>query len=145
MTARNLRKQDAAGRFKPGQSGNPGGRKPGTRTRATIFGEAILQKDADAIIQAVVDAAKAGDPTAMRLCVERLIPVRKGRPIVFPLPKIETATDVGKAMAAVASLMADGTLTPDEASAVAGVVEMRRKAIETTEMEARLRALEDRQ
>lgn len=128
--------------FAPGESGNPGGRKPGTRARATVFGEAILQRDADAIIEAVVEAAKAGDPTAMRLCVERLVPLRRGRAVVFPLPRLLTAADVGDAMAAVAAAMARGELTPDEATAVAGVIELRRRSIETTELEQRLSNLE---
>jgi hypothetical protein len=128
--------------FKGGQSGNPAGRPKGARTRATAFGEAILQKDADDIVRAVVDAAKAGDPTAMRLCVERLIPVRKGRPITFALPSIESAVDIGKALGAIAKSMAAGELTPEEAAAVAGVIELKRRAIETVEIDARLRILE---
>jgi hypothetical protein len=50
-------------------------------------------------VMAVVSAAKAGDPTAMRLCLERLVPVRKGRPITFDLPPVETASDISKASA----------------------------------------------
>jgi hypothetical protein len=38
--------------------------------------------------------------------------------------------------------MADGELTPDEAALVAGMLEMRRKSIETIEHENRLRLLE---
>lgn len=147
MAPNKLQKQPkprgAGRRFQPGQSGNPQGRKPGARTRATIFGEAIMQKDADAIVQAVVDAAKAGDPTAMRLCVERLIPVRRGRPVTFAMPKLKTASDVGDAISAIAAAMSTGELTPDEAGSVAAVVELRRKAIETTELEKRIIALEE--
>ncbi len=148
MAAERLPKQPKSrgpGRkFQPGQSGNPSGRKPGTRARATVFGELILQQDADAIIQAVVDSAKAGEATAMRLCIERLIPLRKGRPIAFPLPKMKTASDVGDALSAIAQAMSAGELTPDEASTIAGVAELRRKAIETTELEKRISALEAR-
>jgi hypothetical protein len=93
--------------------------------------------------RAVIAAAKGGDPTAMRLCIERLIPVRKGRPVVFDLPEIETAADVANALGAIAGAMAAGELTPDEAGAVAGVIEAKRRAIETVEHEERLQTLEE--
>jgi hypothetical protein len=79
----------------------------------------------------------------MRLCVERLVPLRKGRPVVFDLPAVETAADVANALGAIAGAMAAGELTPDEAGAVAGVIEAKRRAIETVEHEERLQRLEE--
>ena len=90
------------------------------------------------------DAAKAGDPTAMRPCVERLAPLRKGRPITFDLPDIETASDITKAFCMIAKAMAAGEMTPDEAGTVATVIEAHRKAIEMAELEERIRRLEAR-
>jgi hypothetical protein len=84
---------------------------------------------------AVIAAAKGGDPTAMRLCVERLVPLRKGRPVVFDLPPVKTAADIAGAVGELARAMAAGELTTDEASAAASVIEMHRRAIETTEIE----------
>jgi hypothetical protein len=104
----------------------------------------FMEDDAEDIVRAVVNAAKAGDPTAMRLCVERLVPVRKGRPITFDLPPVETASDISKALGVIAKSMAAGELTPDEAGTVATVIEAHRKAIETAEFEERLRRLEAR-
>jgi hypothetical protein len=101
-----------------------------------------MQADAEEIIKSVVSAAKGGDATAMRLCVERLIPVRKGRPLEFPLSRIKGAADVASALGEVSALMAEGTLSPDEASAIAGVLETHRRAIETCELETRVAALE---
>ncbi len=132
------------GRFQKGISGNPRGKPKGTRARITVLGEKLLQDDADTIVRAVIEAAKGGDPTAMRLCVERLIPVRKGRPIEFDLPPVETASDITKALGVIAKQMADGELSPDEAGAVASVIETQRRAIETVELEERLRTLEVR-
>ena len=40
--------------------------------------------------------------------------------------------------------MAIGELTPSEASGLAGLIEGYRKALETTELEARLKALEEK-
>ena len=42
-----------------------------------MLAEKLLEDDRDAIVRAVIAAAKGGDPTAMRLCVERLVPLRK--------------------------------------------------------------------
>src|ERR1700730_12427697 len=106
--------------FKKGQSGNPAGPAKGTRHKITMLAEKLLEDDRDAIVRAVIAAAKGGDPSAMRLCFERLVPLRKGRPVVFDLPAIETAADVVKG--AIAGAMAEGELTPDEANAVAGVI-----------------------
>ena len=128
--------------FERGRSGNPAGKARGTRARATILGEKILQDDAEAIVRAVIGAAKDGDMQAARLCLERLSPPRRSRPVVFPLPALDTVDDIGKAFSAIVAAMDRGELTPDEANAVAAVVELRRKAIETGEMDARLSALE---
>jgi Family of unknown function (DUF5681) len=130
--------------FQKGQSGNPAGMPKGTRHRVTMLAEKLMEDDVEDIVRAVVDAAKAGDPTAMRLCIERLAPVRKGRPITFDLPPIETAPDISKALGVIAKSMAAGELTPDEAGTVATVMEAHRKAIETTELEERVRNLEAR-
>jgi Family of unknown function (DUF5681) len=130
--------------FQKGASGNPAGNHKGSRHKSTLLAEKILEDDRDGIINAVVAAAKKGDPTAMRLCVERLVPLRKGRPVVFDLPAIETAADVANALGAIAGAMAAGELTPDEAGAVAGVLEAKRRGIETVDHEERLRKLEER-
>ena len=124
------------GGFQKGQSGNPAGLPKGTRYRVTILAEKLMEDDAEDIVRAVVNAAKAGDPTAMRLCIERFAPVRKGRPITFDLPDIEAAV--------IAKSMAAGELTPDEAGTVATVIEAHRKAIEMAELEERIRRLEAR-
>jgi hypothetical protein len=130
--------------FQKGQSGNPAGPAKGTRHKITMLAEKLLEDDRDAIVRAVIAAAKGGDSTAMRLCIERLIPVRKGRPVVFDLPPVKTAADIAGAVGELARAMAAGELTTDEASAAASVIEMHRRAIETTEIEVRLQRLEER-
>jgi hypothetical protein len=82
---------------------------------------------------------------AAKIILDRIAPARRGRPVSFDLPRIETPADIANALGAVAGAMAEGELTPDEANAVAGVIEFRRRAIETVEHEERLRKLEERQ
>jgi len=98
--------QNQTGRFQKGMSGNPSGKPKGARARVTQLAEKLLDDDRDAIVRAVIAAAKGGDPTAMRLCIERLIPVRKGRPVVFDLPPVKTAADIAGAVGELARAMA---------------------------------------
>jgi hypothetical protein len=97
-----------------------------------------LQDDAEQIVRAVVEKAKRGDMTAARLNIERIGPVRKGRPITLDLPDAKTGADLAAAMASLVRAMAIGEVTPDEAATVAGVFEVRRKTIESVEFEERL-------
>ena len=68
--------RDERGRFPKGQSGNPAGRPVGSRNAATELAQALLDGEADALIRKCVEMALDGDRTAMKLCLERLVPRR---------------------------------------------------------------------
>ena len=85
--------------FQNGQSGNPAGKPKGVRNRATLMAEKLMQDDAEQVVRAVVEKAKQGDMTAARLIIERIAPVRKGRPITVDLPDAKTSADLAAAMA----------------------------------------------
>jgi Family of unknown function (DUF5681) len=131
--------------FKPGQSGNPDGRPKGARNRATVAAERLLDGEADALTRKAIELAKEGDTTALRLCIERILPSRKDRPVSFNMPRIETIADSVKAAAAIASAVADGDLTPIEAAELSKVVEGYTRAVETADISARLLRLEQAQ
>ncbi|EME68269.1 hypothetical protein H261_19204 [Paramagnetospirillum caucaseum] len=135
------RKCAAKTRGKPFQPGNPG-KPPGTRHRATRAVLELLDGEADALTRKAVEMALDGDTTALRLCLERLAPPAKDKPIAVSLPPLAGAEDASKAMAAVVDAMASGKITPSEAAAVAGVVETYRRTVETCDIERRLAALE---
>jgi hypothetical protein len=130
--------------FRKGQSGNPAGKPKGTRHRATVAVQVLLEGEADALTRKCIELAKGGDTTALRLCMERLAPAMKSRPVQLPMPAVETAADILKAQAATIQAMATGEITPDEASVIAGVLEAKRKAIETVQLEERVARLEQR-
>jgi hypothetical protein len=132
------------GRFQPGNPGGPG-RPAGSRNRATVVLDKLAEDDAKDILQKQIEMAKGGDQAAAALILSRVWPPRKGRPIDgLSLPSIQTAADIVAALGAVADATVNGTLTPDEASAVANVLEIKRKTIETTDVLARIEALERR-
>jgi len=86
--------------------------------------------------------ALGGDATALRLCLERIAPPRKDVAVTFDLPRMETARDAAKAAGAVLGAVADGELTPGEGAALMALVEGFRRTLETSELEARVAALE---
>jgi hypothetical protein len=81
---------------------------------------------------------------AHRLLLNKQIPDAKSAPVRVALPPVEKAEDLLPAMAAVVAAMARGEITPDEATAIAGVLESKRKALEMVDLERRLDALEKR-
>ncbi|MBL8374912.1 DUF5681 domain-containing protein [Accumulibacter sp.] len=128
--------------WKPGRSGNPAGRPKGSRNRVTLVALAAMEEGADAIARKIVDMAKEGDISAARLVLERLVPPAKERPIFLNLPDTSSANGVAQAQSAILQAVAAGDLLPGEAATLAGIVEARRKAVETLELEQRISALE---
>src|ERR1700736_4407573 len=129
--------------FEKGQSGNPAGRKVGCRNKTTIAAAALLAGEAEALTRKAVELALVGDPTAMRLCIERILPQCRERAVKFALPPIESAADIAPAMKAVTSALAAGVITPGEAATIAAVVDTFVRAIETSDFERRLKIVED--
>ena len=93
-----------AGRF---AKGNPG-RPLGARHKATLAAEAILDGEAEALTRKAVEKALEGDATALRLCLERIVPARKDRPITFELPQIDSVAESARHHGAPACVIRDG-------------------------------------
>lgn len=130
------------GRFAPG---NPGGGRPkGSRHSVTLAVEALLEGEAEGLTRKAVEMAMGGDITALRLCLDRIAPARRDRPVTVNLPKVERAADHAPALAAVAAAVAEGYLSPAEGKALGDVLELHRRAIETAELEKRISDLEGR-
>src|SRR5262245_37388989 len=109
--------------FKKGESGNPEGRPRGARNKTTLAAEALLEGEAEKLTRKVIEAAKEGDVAALRMCLDRLIPVRRDRAVAFRLPPIKTPADAIAASAALVEAVAAGELTPSEAAEMAKLVE----------------------
>ena len=130
--------RDTAGRF---ASGNPGKRR-GARNRATMAALSLMEGQSEALSCKAVQMALGGDTTALRLCLERLVPPVRDAPIQFDLPAMQCARDASDAAAGVLRAVAEGDLTPTEGAKVMALVDVYRRTLETTEFEARLAALE---
>ena len=128
--------------FQKGESGNPAGRPRGARNRTTVLLENLLAEDAEAIARKAIELAKAGETAALRMCLDRLVPVRKDEPVVFDLPPLETAADSVAAATRIVAAVAAGDLTPSEAMDLAKVIDVYVGALATKGFEERLNKLE---
>ena len=133
-----------AGRFEKGRSGNPAGKPPGARNWATLAAEKLLDGEAEALTRKAIERAKEGDGVALKMCLDRIIPVRRERPLRITLPTLSSAVDASAAMATITKAVADGELTAGEASDLSALVTGFVKALETSELERRIEALENR-
>src|SRR5947207_3331010 len=128
--------------FKPGKSGNPSGKPKGARHKTTLAIEYLLEGEAEAITRKAVEMAKAGDTTAMRLVMERLMAPRKDRAVLFALPKLQSATDALKAATSIVEAVAAGELTPSQAAELSKLIDSFIRVAEMTELSERIKRLE---
>jgi hypothetical protein len=129
-------------RWKPGQSGNPKGMKRGSRHRASLLAESLLDGETDRITRRCIYEAIRGDTVALRLCLERLLPPVRSRPISFKLPALRTTSDALSAISSIVEGVSRGALLAEEAQALTDMVGVFIKALEVTALEDRLVALE---
>jgi hypothetical protein len=110
--AENTARKQRGRPFEQGESGNPSGKPKGARHRTTLVIEKLLEGEAEEIGRKAIELAKSGDTVALRLCLERVAPVRKGRPISLALPSMNTPADVTAAMSAIITQMARASFRP---------------------------------
>ena len=128
--------------FQPGQSGDPAGRPKGARGKAAIFAEQLFEGEAENIIRAAIEAAKGGDATAVRVCLDRVAPRRRDRVVSFELPPLHSAASVLSALADIAAAVSRGDLTPSEADNVSKLLDRYLRTLEHVELEQRVTKLE---
>ena len=126
------------GKFSAANAGRP----KGSRNKATIAIESLLEGQAEALTQTAISKALEGDSIALRLCMDRIAPPMKDKPIVFPLARMQGAMDASEAAGSVLNAVGDGTLTPIEGTRVMGLIDSYRRTLELTDIEQRLQALE---
>ena len=123
--------------------GNPG-RPRGTRFKITRAVQDLLDGEADKITRKRAELALDGDTKAMRLYLERIAPPRKDAPVRFDLPPIKSSQDAFAAAEAALREVSIVEITPLDGASVMWLVENLRRVLETTEVMARLEAIEER-
>jgi hypothetical protein len=130
-------------RGRPFEPGNKMGRgRPrGSRNRRTKFAEQ-MDDHGEAIIKQCQVMALEKDPTAMRLCMDRLVPPCKSAHHRFRSPRGTTPADLVKAVSRINQQVARGHMSAQDGEAMARTVEIQRRAVETEDFERRLQVQE---
>ena len=132
-------KKRPPGRWKPGESGNPAGRKPGSGEVAKL--RAAIADRVPELLDKLMAQALEGDTSAARLLLERAVAPLKAieQPQALSLP-YGTLTDQGRAVLA---SVASGELAPGQGAALLGAIGTLARVTELDELEARLTKLEN--
>lgn len=126
--------------WKPGQSGNPAGRSPGSGEVAKL--RTAIAAHIPALVAVLVERALGGDVGAARLLLERVIPPVKAAEEAAPLALPDgTLTEQGRA---VLGAVATGELAPGQGAALLASLGTLAKLTETDELSRRIQALEAR-
>lgn len=130
------------GRWQPGQSGNPNGKKPGSGELQRL--RASIAADVPDILAGLVAAAKGGDAQAAKLILERIFPAVK--PVEqtqeLDLPEGGTLTAQGRA---VLSAVALGYLAPAQGAQLLTAIGTLARVTEVDELVSRITKLEEMQ
>ena len=92
------------GSFTSGNAGKP----RGSRNKATVAIESLLEGQAEALTQKAISSALTGDTIALKLCMDRLVPSPKDKPIFFSLPDIHCARDASEAAGGILRAVGNG-------------------------------------
>lgn len=128
------------GRWQPGESGNPTGRRPGSPDRRSHL-RSLIRAQAPELIQLAVAAAKAGEMTALGLLLARCVPpLRPASDLVtIDLPPGASLADQARAVLAA---IAGGRLDPMTGRSLIDAIAGAARVIETDELLRRIEALE---
>jgi hypothetical protein len=125
--------------WKPGQSGNPKGKPPGTGEVQKL--RASLREHIPDIVKRMVESAKGGDIQAARLLLERVFPPVKAteQPVEIDLPMNGSLTAKAESLLEAA---ANGQLAPSQAAQLIAALGSVAKIAEIDELESRIAKLE---
>ena len=131
-------------RGRPFTEGNTAsrGRPPGSRNKNTLWSQELIGEYREAVLRKCLAMALQGDSTAMRLCVERILPISKESRVQLKMAKVSTMAEVAAALDRVLQAVGRGAITPEQGQRLADLLHGRGRIIEGEEIEARLRVLE---
>jgi hypothetical protein len=128
--------------FEKGRSGNPRGRPKGSRNKATLLTESILDDHASLLAEKLVEMALSEDVSAMALCMKHLLPANRKRTIELDLPPLVTIHDGMQILSITMKAVAQGDISVEDAQQLSALVDLHRRLLENVDMDNRIRKLE---
>ncbi|NIK46447.1 hypothetical protein [Variibacter gotjawalensis] len=107
--------------------------------------EALFAGEMEAIARKAIELALAGDTVAVRIVLDRIAPLPRGRLIKLPdWQPLNSLADVPPAIARLCDYVAGGQITPEEAMSLASIIDKFTNACGMLDQENRIAALEER-
>ena len=132
-----------AGHFKVGNKHGKG-RPEGSRNKATIAVENLFTNEAEALSRQCIELALSGNMPALKLCVDRICPVKKSVPVSLPeLPTVSSVSDASVLTGYILKSVADGKLSPVDGEIISRSAERHLRALQIGDLEERLTQLEN--
>lgn len=128
-------------RFEKGNSGGPG-RPRGGRNAINLTLDRLASGDAERLVGKMIETALDGNCAAARMVLNRVWSPPRGRPIQIDLPEIAKPADLIGAHSAVLAALTAGTISAEEASSIASVLDTHRRAFELADHETRVTNME---
>lgn len=131
--------------FAPGQSGNPKGRPKGSHNLGTLLIEK-LEGRGEEIIDAVIERAQQGDPTFIKMIMDKTIPAAKGPLITFdmPEPNEDGSMDLPKVHEAIFRACSEGQISGVDAEHLSTILKNISTERNASTFVAKAKELEDK-
>lgn len=140
----NAGKKQDVGRFPKGQSGNPKGKVKGTKNKATLAAESLLNGELENISRRLIHEALLGNMQAIKMVLDRILPARRDRVVMLNVPTLKTSADAVLSMALITDAVMRGDVSPSEGEALSKIIDIYVKTIEAHDHEKRLTLLEEK-
>ena len=124
--------------FKKGTSGNPAGRPKGIPDKRTEIRD-LLKPHAPALVEKAVQLALQGEQTALKLCLDKIIPSLKPVSEAVSINNAGNLSDIG--MSVITDVFS-GAITTDAGYELLRSLQIQANLEEFTAIEKRLTALE---
>lgn len=106
--------------------------------------EQLLEEYAEQLIEKAIADALEGDPHALRLCLDRLMPRCKERTIELEMPPCRSYEEIFAAIAKIREAIGSGQITPSEGEKLVHILQFEFEVAVGADLEARLENIEER-